>query len=77
MGNEKKRVSVCLSAKADGTKMKPFAVFQGAKREAAALNKNFRHCCAVASSSNGWINEELTLLYLKRVIGSFPSKRDF
>ena len=51
--------------------MKPFVVFQSAEREAVALRKNFRHFCVVASSSNGWMNEELTLLYLKRVIGSF------
>ena len=70
-GNEKVRVSVCLTAKAEGMKMKPFEVFQGAKRKAAALNKNFKHCCAIASSSNGGINEERTLLYLKRVIGFF------
>ena len=30
--NEQVRVSVCLTAKADGTKLKPFFVFQGAKR---------------------------------------------
>ena len=70
-GNGKVRVSVCLTAKADGMKTKPFIVFQGAKRKAAALNKNFKHCRAVASSSSGWINEERTLLYLKRVIGFF------
>ena len=59
-GNKKVRVSVCLTAKADGMKMKPFLVFHGARREAAALNENFKHCCVVASSSNGWMNEELT-----------------
>ena len=31
--SEKIKVSVCLTAKADGTKLKPFIVFQGAKRE--------------------------------------------
>ena len=34
-GNEKVRVTVCLTAKADGTRMKPFIIFQGAKREVA------------------------------------------
>ena len=31
-GHEKTKVSVCLTAKADGTKLKPFIVFPGAKR---------------------------------------------
>ena len=48
-----------------------FVVFQGAKQEAAALNKNFKHCCIVAPSTNGCMNGELILLYLKRVIGFF------
>ena len=29
-GHEKTKVSVCLTAKADGTKLKPFIVFPGA-----------------------------------------------
>ena len=39
-GNEKVRVTVCFTTKADETKMKPFADFQGAKQEVAALNLN-------------------------------------
>ena len=39
--NEKVRVSVCLTAKADGTKMNPFIVFKGAKRESTVLNVSF------------------------------------
>ena len=37
-GHEKSRVSVCLAAKADGTKLKPGTVFKEAKREVAALH---------------------------------------
>ena len=51
-GHEKVRISVCLSAKADGTKLKPFIVFGGAKHETEALNKEFRSRCIVISSSN-------------------------
>ena len=65
--NEKVKVSVCLTAKADGTKLKPFIVFQNAKREATALNKEFKNQCAVASSSNSWMNEELVLNFLRQV----------
>ena len=35
-GHEKVRVTVCLAAKSDGTKMKPYIVFGGAKRECKA-----------------------------------------
>ena len=40
-GHEKARVSVCLAAKAEGTKLKPMVVFKGAKREVAALKQEF------------------------------------
>ena len=57
-GNEKVKVSVCINAKADGTKVKAFIVFQDAKREATALNEEFKNGCVVTSSSNGWMNKE-------------------
>ena len=47
-GNGKVKVSVCLTAKSDGTKSKPFVVFQGAKCEATALNEEFKNRCVVA-----------------------------
>ena len=37
-GNEKAVASVCLAAKADGTKLKPFIVVKGAKRKVSNLN---------------------------------------
>ena len=40
-GNKKVKVNVCLKPKAEETKLKPFIVFQGAKHEATALNKEF------------------------------------
>ena len=40
-----------------------------------ALNENFKHCCVVATSSNGWTNEELTLLYLKGIMRSFTLQK--
>ena len=59
-GHEKSKVSVCLTAKADGMKLKPFIVFPGAKRETKQLNEEFKNKCYVASSVNGWMNEDLT-----------------
>ena len=50
-GHEKSRVSVCLAAKADGTKLPPFIVFKSAKREVAAMDKEFKGC-HIASSPN-------------------------
>ena len=75
-GHEKVRVSVCLTAKGDGTKLKPFIVFVGAKRESKNLHEEYKRQCSVASSTNGWMNEELTLRWVDEVVGKFAfSKR--
>ena len=55
-GHEKSKITVCLTAAADGTKKKPFIVFKGAKREVKKLNEEFKTRCVVASSDNGWMN---------------------
>ena len=60
-GHEKVKVSVCFAAKGDGTKLKPFVVFAVAKHESKALHEEYKRQCSVASSTNGWMNEELTL----------------
>ena len=54
---EKRMVSVCLAAKPDGAKLKPFVVFRAAKRESKSLDEEFKSCCAVKSSGNAWMNE--------------------
>ena len=74
-GNEKVKVSGCLTVKADGTKLKPFIVFQGAKREATAVNEEFKNRCVVALSLNGWMNEELVLKFLRQVLRMFSFKK--
>ena len=50
-GHEKVRVriSVCLAAKEDGAKMKPFIVFAAAKRESKALRDEFTGQGSIAS----------------------------
>ena len=74
-GHEKSKVSVCLTAKADGTKLKPFIVFPGAKRETKQLNEEYKNKCYVASSVNGWMNEDLTREWVQRVLGKFSFAR--
>ena len=56
-GHEKNRFTVCLSAMADGSKLKPYVVFKG-KRQIPELQKV--PGVVVALSSNGWMNEDLT-----------------
>ena len=56
-GYEKSKFSICLTAKADGTKLRPFIVFLGAKKETKQLNEEFKNKCYVASSMNRWMNE--------------------
>ena len=74
-GHEKVMVTVCLAAKADGTKLKLFIVFRGAKRETKALDEEFRSKCVVQTSANAWMNEELTHAWVQRVLGSFSFNR--
>ena len=74
-GHEKCRVTVCLSAKADGTKMKPFIVFKGAKREVNEMAKELRSKCIIASSCNGWMDNDLTHSYVNSVLGAFSFSR--
>ena len=56
-GHEKCMVSVCLAAKADGTKLKPFVVFRAVKRESKSLDEEFESRCVVKSSGNEWMNK--------------------
>ena len=72
---EKCMVSVYLAVKADGTKLKPFAVFRAAKRESKSLDEEFESRCVVKSFVNAWMNEELTAIWIKRVIGAFSFNR--
>ena len=73
--NEKIRVSVCLTTKADDTKLKLFIIFKGARGKTAALKEEFKKCCIVGSSPNAWMNEELILQFLRKVLGIFSFKK--
>ena len=74
-GHQKVRVSVCLAAKLDETKLKPFIVFDDAKREWKSLLDEYKRQCSVASSWNAWMNEELTLRWCDEVIGQFTFQK--
>ena len=71
-GHEKVRVSICLATKGDGTKLKSFVVFAGAKRESKCMHEEYKRQCSLASSANGWMNEELTLRLINKIVGMFP-----
>ena len=60
-GYEKCMVSICLAAKADGNKFRPFVVFRAAKSESKSLDEEFKFCCVVKSSGNTWMNKELSI----------------
>ena len=74
-GHEKSRVSVCLAVKADGTKLKPMVVFKGGKREDAVLKQEFQQRAVVATSTNGWIDSDLTKVWVESVLGAFSFHR--
>ena len=74
-GHEKVRVSVCLAAKLDGTKLKPFIVFGAAKRESKSLHDEYKRQCSVVSSSDAWMNGELTLRWCDEVLGQFTFQK--
>ena len=46
-GHDKSKITVCLTATADGVKKKPFFVFKGAKRDVKRLNEEYKARCNV------------------------------
>lgn len=74
-GHDKDHYTVILTARADGTKFKPFIVFKG---KGTRLIKKLQDIpgVIVRFSKNGWMNTELTIDYLHSVIGRLSfSKR--
>ena len=66
----------CLPAKSDGRKLKLFVAFAAAKRQSKSLHEQYKRQCSVSSSTNGWINEKLTLRWINKIVGKFAfSKR--
>ena len=50
-------------------------VFGGGKREVSKLNEEFRSKCIIASSGNTWMNEDLTKIWVEKVLGKFSFGR--
>lgn len=74
-GHDKDQFTVILTAgRADGKKTKPFVVF---KRKGTRLIKELQTIpgIIVQFSGNEWMNDELTSLYLKSVIGSLSFQK--
>ena len=64
-GNEKMRVTVMLTARADGTKLKPFIIFKR-QRPVPELAAKFPQL-VIAYNANGWMDESLTAKHLSSV----------
>ena len=73
-GHEKNRLTVCLAAKADGTKMPPYIVITRKKFPAELSNISG---VVVACSDNGWMNDDLTIDWVNRVWGNFGFGKRF
>ena len=67
-GHEKSHYTVILTAKADGTKLKPYIVFKGKGTRLMASLKTIPGV-VVRFSKNGWMNDSLTIDYLDSIIG--------
>ena len=69
-GHEKNHFTVVLTAHANGMKMKPFVVFKG---KGTRLRKELEQIpgIVVRFSSNGWMNDTLTIDYLCSIVGAF------
>ena len=67
-GHEKDHYTVVLTARADGKKIKPLIVFKG---KGTRLMKQLAQITGVVVcfSSNRWMNDELTIEYLHKVLG--------
>ena len=63
-GHDKQRITVCLAAFADGTKLKPFIVFKGKRIPKEICNVQD---AVIRMSHNGWMNEDLTKEWIATV----------
>ena len=76
-GHEKPRMSVRSLANSVETKLKPFLVLIDEKCESKSFNAEFKARCVTVSSSNGWMNTDLTSECNEKVLGGFSFGRRF
>ena len=69
-GHDKQRITICLAAFADGTKLKPFIVFKGKRIPKEICNVQD---AVVRMSHNGWMNEDLTKEWIATCMERFGS----
>jgi hypothetical protein len=75
-GHEKSRCTVILTANGSGKKLKPYVVFFRGSRKVKELNEKKQTSGNIVSTSvNGWMNDELTTDYLRRVIGKLAFRK--
>jgi len=76
-GNEKCKMSVMLSAKADGTKLRPHVIINRVRR-IDGLSK-FKSKLQISYAKKSWFDDELTEEYLRTIIpkGLFQKRRLF
>ena len=68
-------VGIFLTANADGTTLKQLLLSVQPKEN---LNhEDFNSRCAIKSSSNAWMNEELITIWIKQALGAFSFSRKF
>ena len=72
-GHEKDRFTVVLGARADGSKMHPMIIFKG-KRKDKALDRILG--VIIQMQENAWMDEELTLKWLRTVWGGLAATRE-
>lgn len=71
-GHEKSRITVCLTAKASGKKLKPLIVLKGKRLDKSLAGVRG---AVIELSANGWMTEELTLKYVRQQIGTLSFSR--
>ena len=74
-GHDKANVTVALCAAADGKKLLPYIIFKGKGKTAEDKELKARRDIVVSYSDNGWFNSDLTVDWLKRVMGTFAFVR--